>query len=170
MVPVPEAGRYYSRQGILITEVPSSDGTRMVAPTIVHARKLGLLPSVTTIIRQLEKPGLRAWRDQQLIAAALSLPQGDVPDEIWNDPQQRAALVLADAQVQVEQAAQAGKDWHTLLEQVLAGWQLRLTEAEQACCSVIKHWLTAELGYNYFVETERTVVRPADGWASETCP
>ena len=161
---VRESGRWYSRDGLPVYEVDSADGKRKVKPTIVHARKLGLLPSVTSIIRQLDKPGLRAWHDQQLVEAALSLPQLYVADEIWHDPKQRAALILADAEAQVEAAADRGKDWHATIEQSLLGQLGRpLTEVEQPVLKSIGDWLTQELGAGYSVVVERTV--KGDGFA-----
>jgi len=155
-----ESGRWYTRTGVPVTEVDSADKARRVRATVTHARKLGLLPSVTSIIRMLDKPGLRAWRDQQLVEAALSLPRpAGLSSEAWNDPKERAALILADAQAQVEAAADKGKDWHGLIEESLLGrWTVPLDETQAAVMQQIRDWLAQELGVGYSVVVERTVL------------
>lgn len=64
-----EGGHWYSEEG-LVTAVPSADGKRMVAPTIRHAKKLGLLPSVTTVLGILDKPALTLWKCKEYVRAA----------------------------------------------------------------------------------------------------
>lgn len=153
-----ESGKWYDRTGSPVYEVDSADGKRKVKATVAHARKFGYLPSVTSIIRLLDKPGLRAWRDQQLVEAALSLPQRDIADAIWQNPKQRAALILADAQEQVAAAADKGKDWHALIEESLLGrWTKPLSETEAAVIKGVRDWLAQELGEGYSVVVERTV-------------
>jgi hypothetical protein len=92
------------------------------------------------------------------------LPQLDVADNIWQDPKQRAALILADAEAQVEEAADRGKDWHAIIENSLLG-QLphELTEVEAGTVKAVKDWLVQELGADYSIVVERTVI--GDGFA-----
>lgn len=43
--------------------------------TLRDARKLNLLPSVTTILGTIDKPGLNNWKQNQLMLAAMTLPR-----------------------------------------------------------------------------------------------
>ena len=64
-----EGGHWYNEEG-LVTAVPSSDGKKLVAPTIRHAKKLGLLPSVTGVLGILDKPALNLWKCKEYVRAA----------------------------------------------------------------------------------------------------
>lgn len=92
----------------------ASDKTKMRNTDLRDARKLGLYPSVTNIIRILDKPLLTAWREEQMVMAALTLPhiEGETLDE-------RARRVVRDAQSIVEDAAKRGKLLHTACEMYL---------------------------------------------------
>lgn len=52
----------------------ASDPGKMRPTTIRDARKLNLLPSVTTILKDVHKPFLESWKIQQAIMAALANP------------------------------------------------------------------------------------------------
>lgn len=64
-----EGGHWYNEEG-LVTAVPSADGKKLVAPTIRHAKKLGLLPSVTGVLGILDKPALNLWKCKEYVRAA----------------------------------------------------------------------------------------------------
>lgn len=78
------------------------------------ARKMGLYPSVTNVIRILDKPQLNAWREEQAILAALTLPA--VPGETIDE---RARRVAHDAGEQVSVAARRGTNIHKCVENYL---------------------------------------------------
>lgn len=79
--------------------------------TLRDARKMNLLPSVTTIIGAAAKPGLENWKIDQALMAALTLPKekGESLDEFM----QRAKR---DAKEQAIQAAALGTDIHAQIE------------------------------------------------------
>ena len=56
-----ESCHYYTKEGKPAYEVPSADGKKMVKTTIVQARKMDLLPSVTTIMKMFSKDGVNEW-------------------------------------------------------------------------------------------------------------
>lgn len=58
-------------------EVPRADGSGMRPTTLADARKLGLLPSVTTILGVLRKPQLESWLIEQSVLAALTTPRNE---------------------------------------------------------------------------------------------
>lgn len=70
-----EAGHWYDPvTGKLISHVPYADKARageMRDTTLRDARKMGLLPSVTTILGLVDKPGLRVWAVRHAIQTAL---------------------------------------------------------------------------------------------------
>lgn len=94
-------------------ENKSKPGT-MRNTTVTDARKLGLLPSVTGIVKQLDRPMLNAWRCEQAVLAALTLPKN--PDENDTDFAHRVA---ADAESIVEKAANRGVRIHNAIEMFL---------------------------------------------------
>lgn len=71
---------YYTREGVLVAEVPMTTKAGMRATNISDARKLGLVPSVTTILRMIDKPMLNDWRVEQGVIAALQYRGVEVED------------------------------------------------------------------------------------------
>ena len=57
---------WYDRDGKAVFEVPKAKGGGMRATTIADARKLGLYPSVTTVLGVLDKPQLTDWKLAQV--------------------------------------------------------------------------------------------------------
>lgn len=83
------------------------------ATTLRDARKTNLLPSVTSVLNVLSRPGLEAWKQEQAILAALTLPRLDGEgDDAF------ATRVVADMQAQVETAAGFGTAIHAAIEEV----------------------------------------------------
>lgn len=104
-----ESGRFYWPDGRPAYEVQGAKG--MVAPDIRHAKKLGLLPSVTTIIGEAAKPGLEHWKVRQGILSALTLPQneGESLDAF-------ADRVMLDSKEQAKKAAERGTAIHAAIQ------------------------------------------------------
>lgn len=69
-----EAGHWYDSDGTPCYEVASAKGTPRPT-TLRDARKIGLVPSVTGIIKCADKPALTNWLVDQGILAALTLPR-----------------------------------------------------------------------------------------------
>jgi hypothetical protein len=83
----------------------------MRSVTLRDARKLRLYPSVTNILGVLAKPALDAWKQEQAILAALTLPRidGETTDDF-------ARRVVSDMGEQVEKAADLGSAIHAACE------------------------------------------------------
>jgi len=79
--------------------------------TLRDARKLGLLPSVTTINGMLSKAGLDTWKQQQVLLAALTLPRADGEAE-----QEWLARVMQDSKATGREAAERGTKIHAIIE------------------------------------------------------
>lgn len=110
--------RFYTRDGEPCFEIPKKSGQGMKAPTIADAREMGLLPSVTSIIRLLDKPELNTWLTEQSVLAVLSTPRhkGEELDAFVH-------RVLQVEKVQDQQAAHArqlGTDIHQALHLALS--------------------------------------------------
>jgi len=110
-----ESGHWYSQDGSPAYEVQAKDGT-MRPTTLRDARKLGLLPSVTTVLGILAKPGLEQWKMQQTILSAMTLPrlEGESLDDF-------AARVILDSKAQGQAAAQLGTEIHASLDKAYSG-------------------------------------------------
>ena len=102
---------WYLRTGQPYHEVPKKDGTGNRPVTLADARKCLALPSVTNVLGVLAKPGLDAWKIEQGIMAALTLPQlpGEAVDAF-------ARRVVTDMGEQVERAADFGTAIHAACE------------------------------------------------------
>ena len=53
---------WYKQDGEPCFEVEKKNGSGKTSTTLKHARELGLLPSVTSIFKLLDKPGLNEWK------------------------------------------------------------------------------------------------------------
>lgn len=69
---------WYHGDGRRCFEVPYADPAKGFRPTTLRdARKLGLVPSVTTVLNVLDKPGLNAWKAEMTALAVLTAPRLD---------------------------------------------------------------------------------------------
>src|SRR5690349_2783167 len=69
------ASHWYLRDGRPFHEIAKKDGSGNRPVTLADARKVMALPSVTNVLGVLAKPGLEAWKIEQGIIAALTLPR-----------------------------------------------------------------------------------------------
>src|SRR5512135_1346216 len=110
-----EAGHWYTDTGEPAYTVTGKNGTERPT-TIRDARPRGLFPSVTTVLRLLDKPGLTRWLCDQHVLAALTLPRADGEDEAtW------LARVRTDAQEQARKARERGTEIHAAIEKLYRG-------------------------------------------------
>jgi len=84
--------------------------------TLRDARKYDLVPSVTTILNCAAKPGLEAWKQQQILLAAMTLPKRD--DESLD---QYADRVLKDSKEQAAEARDLGTAIHAKVQSAFEG-------------------------------------------------
>jgi hypothetical protein len=106
---IQESGHWYTKDGSPAYTTIGKTGERPT--TLRDARKLGLLPSVTTINGQLSKSGLDTWKQQQVLLAALTLPRQDgEPEQEW------LARVMQDSKATGREAAERGTAIHAIIE------------------------------------------------------
>lgn len=111
-----EGVHWYHRDGSACYEVPDSTGKRMITPTLVHARKLGLLPGFSAVERIMASPGLERYKIRQAVLAALTLPRiADESDEAF------LKRVDTDGMAHARNRADEGKEIHKAIEQFLRG-------------------------------------------------
>ena len=106
---IQESGHWYTKDGHPAYTTIGKTGER--ATTLRDARKLGLLPSVTTINGMLSKAGLDTWKQQQVLLAALTLPRQDGEGE-----QEWLARVMQDSKATGREAAERGTAIHAVIE------------------------------------------------------
>jgi hypothetical protein len=106
---IQESGHWYTKDGSPAYTTVGKTGERPT--TLRDARKLGLLPSVTTINGMLSKAGLDTWKQQQVLLAALTLPRQDgEPEQEW------LARVMQDSKATGREAAERGTAIHAIIE------------------------------------------------------
>ena len=105
------ASHWYLRDGRPFHEIARKDGTGNRAVTLADARKVFAFPSVTNVLGILAKPALDAWKIEQGILAALTLPRstGEPLEEF-------ARRVVSDMSEQVVKAADFGSKIHSACE------------------------------------------------------
>lgn len=108
--PEVESGHWYDRAGRpCYQQTTGRGGVR--ATDLRDGKKLGLVPSVTTVLSVLAKPQLTAWMVNQGIMAALTLPRVDDEGEVTF-----LSRVLADSKAQAKAAAEEGTRVHDACE------------------------------------------------------
>ena len=108
--PEVDSGHWYDRNGKpCYQQTTGKGGVR--ATDLRDGRKLGLVPSVTTVLSVLAKPALTTWMVNQGIMAALTLPrvEGESESELL-------ARILADSREQAKAAAEEGTRVHDACE------------------------------------------------------
>lgn len=111
LVQVKHSSHWYYPNAEPCYEVQSADGKKMVKTTVTHARKLGLLPSVTTILGLLAKPELDAWKQEQLLMASLTLTRLEGESDV-----EFVKRIIEDSEAYSGQAMEFGNKVHAYIE------------------------------------------------------
>lgn len=101
---------WYSRDGESKYEIVGANG-EFRATTLRDAKKLGLVPSVTTINAILSRPGLDKWKMDKLLDAAFTNRALKLTKERWS------AVVRSRANEESSAAMKRGTQLHDHLEQ-----------------------------------------------------
>ena len=105
-----ESQHWYSRDGTPAYEVTAKTGG-LRPTTLRDARSIGLVPSVTTILKCQDKPALTIWMIDQAIMAALTLPRRE--NELEAD---WIARIKKDAKEHAKNAADKGTEIHAAIQ------------------------------------------------------
>lgn len=144
-----ESQHWYTRTGEPAYEMKGAN-SNMRAPTLRDARKLGLVPGVSTIIRCADRPGLTNWMIDQAILAALTLPklQGEAEKDYL-------ARIKRDSKEQARKAAERGTAIHAAIqgfysdETPQSGYELYIQGAVQAVAEWQKGAWVAERSFSH---------------------
>jgi hypothetical protein len=105
-----ESVHWYHTDGKPQYTVKSKDGKDRPT-TLRDARKMNLVPSVTTILKIAAKPALEAWKMEQMLLAALTLPRNDGESE-----KELINRIVADSKETAKSAAERGTRVHESIE------------------------------------------------------
>lgn len=115
-----ESSHWYRQDGTPCYEVPYSDPRKGTRPTtLADARKLNLLPSVTTILRILHKQALVDWLIEQAVLAVVTTPRN--PGEADDAFIQRVLHTERQHEQESAAARDLGTQMHDCLEHLLRG-------------------------------------------------
>ena len=130
-----EGGHWYNRDG-LVSGVPSADGKRTITRiTSAHARKFGLVPSTTTILKIIDKPNLTAWKCREFVRAAGYVgaqKDGETFEQYFSrvseqfDRYNDHAAVGTDIHAQIAQWAE-GREYDAIADKAVA-WLCRMRD------------------------------------------
>jgi hypothetical protein len=105
-----ESGHWYAKDGTPAYTIVGKNGKERPT-TLRDARTLELVPSVTTILSVLAKPGLENWKQNQILMAALTMPRVEGETE-----QEYIARIIRDSKEQGMKAAEEGTRIHGAIE------------------------------------------------------
>lgn len=111
-----EGSHWYLPDGTPFYDVPNKSKPGEMRPvTLRDARTVGAVPSVTTILKCAEKPGLRRYLDRMIFEATYTTPR--LPDET-DDQHFARCLEWADEHSRI--ARERGTEIHAAIEETLS--------------------------------------------------
>ena len=146
LVQTDQAGHWYSEKGESAHVIIGANG-RERNTTVADARKLGLYPSVTSILSILDKPQLTSWKIEQAIMSSLTLPKEE--DETLETYARR---VVKDSKESTTKAAEHGTKMHTEMENILLGRAVSRDETLAPYIKTFKEWADSNVEKTYWCE------------------
>lgn len=147
-----ESSHWYTRAGECCYEIRGANG-KMRDVTLRDARKLGLVPGVSSILRMEHKDALQRWLIDQAYMAALTLPQ--VPGETLDAFKERCKI---DAAAQAEKARDRGTWLHASLQGYFENQPMNSDDVPFVM-PVVK-WLGERFGANHVWRSETSFASP----------
>lgn len=127
--------------------------------TLRDAKKLNLLPSVTTIFKCLAKPELDKWKQRQVLMASLTLSRREEEGD-----EEFCERIMDDAFKQVDDAADLGTRVHAALENHFQG--MAYDPSLSSYVETVEKWVKDN--QIQFLDHELRVVCPEVGFAGTT--
>ena len=141
-----DSGHWYRQDGSPAYRIKGANGVERNT-TLRDARQLNLVPSVTTILNIMAKPGLTNWLQQQVLLAALTLPRIDgESEENWLE------RVMSDSKTTGRDAADRGTRMHGVLERFFEGYVAEYPSYAQNVSNALLEYF----GTNQLWESERS--------------
>jgi len=134
LVTVESSGHWYDAEGRSAHVIIGKNGKERNT-TVADARKMGLLPSVTSVQGILHKEQLVSWRIEQAIMSALTLPKEE--NETLEDYARR---VVKDSKESTTKAANHGTRMHEQAENILMGRAVCKDEDLQPYIATFRKW------------------------------
>jgi hypothetical protein len=139
---------WYDKDGNPKHWVTSKNGTKR-ATTLRDARKLHLVPSVTSVLDILAKPGLDRWKINKTIEASLALRRGD-----FEDDDSLSKRILQESKREVEEASQRGVRIHDLLESFFKTGNIPDDKEDEAIIRSVQTLLHVNCGEQDWISEE----------------
>lgn len=136
-----EGGHWYTRDGECCYDIRGANG-KMRPVTLRDARKLNLLPGVSSILRMEHKEALQVWLLDQAYMAALTLPQ--IPGETLSAFKERCKV---DAAAQADKARDRGTWLHAALQGYFEGRPV--ADQDLPYVMPVVGWLGERFGFNH---------------------
>jgi hypothetical protein len=154
----PDSTHWYTRDGRAMHTVKDKRGNDR-ATTLRDARKLDLLPSVTAVLGIIAKEQLVAWKIEQALLSALTLPRME------NEPlDSYAQRVVEDSQDRTNTAMEFGTDFHAGAQRVaLNPAELQDSEPAYPWLVYYRDWLSKAA--ERVIWAERILVNSPEGYA-----
>lgn len=158
-----EGGRFYERDGTPLNLVPNkSKPGEFRKATLADCRKISGLPSVTTILGVISKPGLDTWKVDQYLNAAFEMPPiGAETREDWIS----AVRNLAAGQMDI--CRDLGTEVHGAINRHFKGEdsEPRFDPFLEAAVNALKEIGVWDLQVREDLETEKTFANLEFGYA-----
>jgi len=146
LVTVESSGHWYDAEGRSAHVIIGKNGKERNT-TVADARKMGLLPSVTSVQGILHKEQLVSWRIEQAIMSALTLPKEE--NETLEDYARR---VVKDSKESTTKAAEHGTKMHTEMENILLGRAVSRDETLAPYIKTFSEWAEKNVEKTYWCE------------------
>lgn len=152
-----ESTHFYKRDGSPCYTVKAKAGHERHT-NVGDARKLGLVPSVTTVIKCAAAPALQRWKTEQMMLSALTLPRLESEAEKdW------IARVWTDSGETARKAAAKGTAIHAAIQGMYEGEHPGPGELWHHCMGadgVVSEWLKTMSTSGHEVEAEASFASP----------
>ena len=140
-----ENGHWYQKDGSPAYMIVGKNGKERPT-TLRDARKLGLVPSVTTIIGCAAAPALTNWKIDQAILSCLTLSREENETE-----QEYLARIKADAQEQARKAAERGTQIHAWVQNWFEGNEVEQGSDAYPFCSSANETIFKAVGFQEWI-------------------
>ena len=147
---------WYDREGNPQHFVPSKNG-KLRASTLRDARKHGWMPSVTSVLDIMAKPGLDQWKINKAINAAITLDRHAMETD-----EEYSKRILYQSRKESEKASERGTRIHNMLEKAFKGHEVPKGENE-AIFNSVKSLLDINCGEQEW-QSEVTFSEPQLGY------
>ena len=147
---------WYDKDGNPKHWVESKHGTKR-GTTLRDARKLNLVPSVTSVLDIMSKPGLDRWKTNQVVEASIKIRRKE-----YEEDEQLAKRILAESKRGVEEASERGVRIHDLLESFVKTGNLPNNKEDEAIIRSVQTLLYSNCGEQDWI-SEETFAHP-DGY------